>query len=353
MKIIKIKFKALLGCLVAFFICLTMLATIKLDYDVTVPGPLTEVSEVYKIEGHDTNQDVNTVSILMYYRVSILQYLWAKNNPFAIVEKHNDIEDTSWDYQYASGTIQKNVSLSNALICSFELAGKKIDYSYKGEIIHSIYGNQKSPFEIGDIITAVNGVEVSKDKGLSEVLAEICGIRQLGNHYYIDFDLTKTYQFTVTRNGKELTVDAKPFEYKVEDGVVAVLGISQYPYYKVMLSTAEEKISITPPSSIGPSGGLMQSLYLYLSLTDSKLASGLKIVGTGTVEVDGTAGEIGGIESKISAAVVNNADIFFCPAANYEDALKQYNKLPTKMKLVKVESLQDAIDYLERISANE
>ena len=46
------------------------------------------------------------------------------------------------------------------------------------------------------------------------------------------------------------------------------------------------------------------------------------------------------------AAVLDNADIFFVPEANYEEALEQFNKHKTDMKLVSVTCLQDVIEYL-------
>ena len=46
------------------------------------------------------------------------------------------------------------------------------------------------------------------------------------------------------------------------------------------------------------------------------------------------------------AAVLDKADVFFVPEENYEDALEQYNKYNTDMKLVSVTCLNDVISYL-------
>ena len=44
---------------------------------------------------------------------------------------------------------------------------------------------------------------------------------------------------------------------------------------------------------------------------------------------------------------LDDADIFFVPSSNYEEALEQYNKHKTDMELVSVTCLQDCIDYLK------
>ena len=98
----------------------------------------------------------------------------------------------------------------------------------------------------------------------------------------------------------------------------------------------------------GPSGGMMQSLYIYNQLSEFDISHGLKIGGTGTIRIDGTVGAIGGIEQKIYTSAMNNIDIFFVPFAsnNYEDALEVYNTLNTDMILVGVDTFEDALNYL-------
>ena len=45
----------------------------------------------------------------------------------------------------------------------------------------------------------------------------------------------------------------------------------------------------------------------------------------------------------------NHVDIFLCVSANYDDALKAYNSLPSrnKMKLIKIDTFYDALEYLK------
>ena len=97
----------------------------------------------------------------------------------------------------------------------------------------------------------------------------------------------------------------------------------------------------------GSSGGLMMSLAIYNALTEEDITKGLNIVGTGSINSDGTVEEIGGVKYKVLAAEKNKADIFFCPVENYEEALKVKKRRKLDVEVVKVASLKEAIAYLE------
>ena len=97
----------------------------------------------------------------------------------------------------------------------------------------------------------------------------------------------------------------------------------------------------------GPSGGFMTSLAIYTKLTNIDLLKGRKIVGTGTIDSNGLVGEIGGVKYKLKGAVKNNADIFFVPEGNYDEAVKIKKEKNYSIEIVKVKRLHDAIEYLE------
>lgn len=54
----------------------------------------------------------------------------------------------------------------------------------------------------------------------------------------------------------------------------------------------------------------MTTLEIYNSLTDDDLTKGYKIVGTGTIDMEGNVGMIGGVKYKLKGAIKKKADIF-------------------------------------------
>lgn len=342
------KFKFLIISALVVPMIFIILGVVPTGYDLYVPATVDDIKEVYEFDNYDnSNVNVYSVSILCYYKISVLTLIEAKMNPFAVLDEHNDFVNTSINYQYSSGTIQKNVSLTNALIAGFKKSEKDINYKFHGDIIHSIYGQTQSPFKIGDIIIECEGYEIKEDLNVTQALVKKFGTKkQADGNYYVNLNLNDKYEFKVLRNREEVTIEASTFLYEVDNIKIPILGISTYPYYTVLSSSI--KYHITAPSSFGPSAGLMQSLYIYDVLSNSSLTKNLKIVGTGTVDVNGNAGAIGGIKAKVVAAYLSGADIFFVPSANYEEALEMHDKLNIKMKLVEVKNLDDAINYLKK-----
>ena len=83
-------------------------------------------------------------------------------------------------------------------------------------------------------------------------------------------------------------------------------------------------------------------------LTKKDVTKGYKIAGTGTIEPDGTIGQIGGIKYKIIGAEADKADYFLAPAGeNYKDAKKYAKENNYKVKIIEVSTIEEAIKKLE------
>ena len=148
----------------------------------------------------------------------------------------------------------------------------------------------------------------------------------------------------VLRNNKEKVVKTKLYKYK--DRLMLGVGLQNVKEYNT-----NPKVDIKfKRSESGPSGGLITTLEIYNQLTEKDLTHGYKIAGTGTIEADGTIGEIGGIEHKILGAVDDDSDYFLAPAGdNYKDAVKYQKNKKLKIKIIKVENIEDAIAKLEKL----
>ncbi|RSS82697.1 PDZ domain-containing protein [Streptomyces sp. WAC06614] len=97
----------------------------------------------------------------------------------------------------------------------------------------------------------------------------------------------------------------------------------------------------------GPSAGLMFALGLVDKLTPQDLTGGKFIAGTGTIDDNGKVGPIGGIQMKTIGARAAGAEYFLTPAENCASAAKD---VPDGLTLVKVETIGDAVQSLEKIS---
>lgn len=92
----------------------------------------------------------------------------------------------------------------------------------------------------------------------------------------------------------------------------------------------------------GPSAGLMMALTLYGLLSREALAGGKKVAGTGTIDLEGRVGPIGGLPLKVKAAERSGAEIFLYPEENGDEALS----VETRMRMIPVGSFEEALEAL-------
>jgi PDZ domain-containing protein len=108
-----------------------------------------------------------------------------------------------------------------------------------------------------------------------------------------------------------------------------------------------KKIKFKVSKTGGPSGGLVFSIGLVELLTEIDLMQGRHVAGTGTIDIRGVVGPIGGINEKILSAKKAGATIFFAPVGNAEEIAN----VPEGIKVITVATLAQAVSYLERTRA--
>ncbi|WP_279383301.1 PDZ domain-containing protein [Secundilactobacillus collinoides] len=171
-------------------------------------------------------------------------------------------------------------AINEAKAVAVKAAGDKVTKDYLGIYVMEVQKNSKfkGKLKVGDTITKVNGRHFESAYGFQNYIRK----QKVGKR------LTVTYQ----RDGVKHTV-TEPL-IKLSSGQPGI-GIILTDNVKIKTSP---KVSVDPGQIGGPSGGLMMSLQIYTQLTNTNLRHGRKIAGTGTINPDGSVGEIGGIDKK-------------------------------------------------------
>ncbi len=99
----------------------------------------------------------------------------------------------------------------------------------------------------------------------------------------------------------------------------------------------------------GPSAGLALTLGILDHLTPGPLTGGANVATTGTIEADGTVGQVGGVAQKTIAAKRAGATLLLVPEAEVADAQRT---APDGLQVVGVGPLDDALDALASIGGN-
>lgn len=149
----------------------------------------------------------------------------------------------------------------------------------------------------------------------------------------------------------------EPIEFRVEaDGELEAVRVTRGPCPGsdeellgiFLLDAFPFQITIRSGDVGGPSAGLMWALALYDLLTPGDLTEGRTIAGTGTIDLDGNVGPIGGILDKVVAARSTRADILLIPEGNLEE-LRGVDR--GGVRVIPVSTFEEAVRSLESTDA--
>ncbi|MCU1393499.1 MAG: hypothetical protein JWM34_1927 [Ilumatobacteraceae bacterium] len=101
----------------------------------------------------------------------------------------------------------------------------------------------------------------------------------------------------------------------------------------------------------GPSAGLALTLTLIDELTPGELTGGQRIAVTGTIDVNGKVGAIGGLPQKASAVRQTGAKYFLVPASQ-SDIAEAQKVVGKDVTIIPVATLDDALAALTKLGGN-
>jgi len=99
----------------------------------------------------------------------------------------------------------------------------------------------------------------------------------------------------------------------------------------------------------GPSAGLAYTLGVLDALTAGELTGGKLVATTGTMEIDGTVGNVGGVAQKTAAVRAAGAEYFLVPPDEYEEAR---SRAGNNLKVMKAGSLTEALSVLSGLGGD-
>ena len=368
--------KTILIILFIIYLGIIAICSISFKYNYTSPGTLNRINEVINIEDVEITNTFYTVSVFSETkRCSLLEYWLRKldrKQDIVTEEEYNSV--LTRNEEIKQGEAQKNQSIQDSIICAYDIAKEngydvEIKKTYLGVAICYMPCNyfQTGPesLQIKDIIVKI-GDEVIDS---SQELADVCA-------YYLENDRYKDSSLVVPaieiiRSEERIILDhcsarclaliAKCYESSKSycednkiDNMYSFLTNYYYDYYELDTENSKPKFSINKASSIGPSGGLCQTLYVYNALTNNSIIiENNLITATGTIVNDGSVGVIGSVDKKVYTIDIYMSKYFFVPSKDYDDAKKAYDTLKNpNFEIVSVDNVRDAINFLKNAKDN-
>jgi len=296
------------------------------------PGPTIDVPAVVHFEGHAT-QPVNgkllacTVLVGQARASDVVDALFSDDNEILRQREVRPAGISEEQYFRAERQIFNESSRTGAAV-GLRAAGLAVPTSGGGAHVVTVLKDSPADgkLRVGDVITAVDGKHV----GLSTELISATAGMPAG----------RTVNLTVVRD------DAPPQQIPV---TLKDIGQLSRPAIGIEVVSVAPRIDLPFPVNLdvndvgGPSAGLMVALSVYDLATPADIAKGRVVAGTGTIDVNGNVGAVGGVTQKVSAAERDHAVMFLAPVGEAAEARRAAGN---SIKVVEVRTFIDAVHAL-------
>lgn len=312
---------------ILILVIIGIIANYPLPYYIEAPGGTIDITNRIDIDGGYVSKGSLNLLYVTEYRGNVMTYLMGLVLPNFDIEKQEErqISNESAQDIYIRNRVMLENSIDNATILAYRHANKTVNITGYNNVILANYND--NDLKIGDNIISIDDVKVSNLIDIKNELDKK--------------EANQTITISVMRDNKEHS-----FKVKLDDE--KKLGIIVQTDYEYEL---DPEINIKfKTSESGSSGGLMLALSIYNAITSEDITHGFKVAGTGTIDIEGNVGEIGGVKYKIMGAVRNKMDLVFVPAANYDEAIKVKKEHNYDIDIIKVNTFEEALNYLNNLS---
>lgn len=313
--------------IIIYIILLSLLACefIELDYSIYAPGGLVNISDRLDNKLYDSKGSFN-MTYVTYRKGTIFNLMIAKLFPSQDIIKNEEItqENESINDSLNRSDLLMKQSISIATDIAYTKANKEIKVIDSHVYVYYKLPESTSELLVGDEVKKCDNKDIKTLEELSECVS---------SHKEND-----EVEIIVNRKNKEVKTKSKIRADK-KIGILFTL-VNDY----------EKNPDITYKANkdeMGSSGGLILTLSIYNALVEEDITKGMKIAGTGTIELDGSVGEIAGVKYKIKGAAKNKVDLFIVPSANYDEAKHVIDEYHYNIKLLKAETFDQVVEDLK------
>ncbi|MFH9421559.1 PDZ domain-containing protein [Streptomyces sp. NPDC017529] len=324
---------------------------IPVPYSKMYPGPTTNTlgeadgEPVLQISGHKTyptTGNLNMVTVRVTgaeYNMNLFEavYGWLEHDSIVVPHKILYPEGQTAEQSDQQNAEEFTQSLESAKVAA--LRQLKIPVGSQ-TVVASVVKDAPADGKLhaGDVIKAVDGTEIKANTDVAKLVTQ----HKPGEQAVFTVIPAKEAA-AAQKKGKRPegpTKDVAVPVAKAKDGR-SIVGIQAGIDY-----TLPFNVDIKLPDVSGPSAGLMFALGIVDKLTPGDLTGGKFVAGTGTIDTQGKVGPIGGIAMKVVGARKQGAEYFLTPKDNCSAVVDDH---PDGLRLVKVDTIEDAMKSLEKI----
>ena len=309
---------------------------IKTNYYFMSPGPPYQwtiaipLEETYPFDGNLYQLTVRRDEANYY------SFLWAKLDNSVDLYERDQILPKGITHQELNQISRNSIKTSEnvAIAVALQAIGHEIVASGDGVLVVGILDDSPviNKLQKDDLI-----IELNKDT-VSSVSDFIGKLRT--------YDIGDTISISYVRDGKLQKFETKLIEHVEYKGepMVGFLASTPNEVYEFPF-----EVDIKTGSVGGPSAGLLMALNVYNLLTLEDITKGKVIAGTGTIEIDGSVGPVGGIKQKVIAAKRIGAELILVPTSNFNEVAELSD---SNTSIIAISSFQDSLSVIKEFTSS-
>lgn len=327
--------RILLGIVVVVVLALVTASLVTVPYYSQSPGAATPLESLIEIEGGDefpSEGEVFFTTVRVTGELSALEWLGAQLDG-SVVTRHRDevLGNQSRDQQIQANLALMSESQELAKRVALEFLGYDVVVE-NGALITATDESFGSfgIVEPGDVVVEAAGAPVTTSQDL---------VDQIDGRSPGDVIEVTVLRLGTSGESEELDLEVILSENPIDGRTVMGVGVGT----SFELSELPVDIDIDTARVGGPSAGLALTLSLLDILTEGELTGGIAVATTGTIDVLGNVGPIGGVEQKTHAVRRAGIDLFLVPPENFDAALGEAGD---DLEVVAVATFEEAVQVL-------
>ena len=279
----------------------------KSDYYFMSPGPPYQWNiEIENVETYEYDGNLYQLTVRRD-EANYFVYAWARlNSQIDLYPREVILPDGVTPQELSEISIQNMVTSENVAIA---VALDSLDYEIESEGDGVLVVGLLDDSPVKDKLIK-NDLIISINNELVRSASEFISMLRM-------YEIGDIVNIGLIRNEQELTIETKLIEHVEYENEPMVGFLASTPNQQFIFPF---EVDIKTGNVGGPSAGMMMALNVYNLLTEDDITNGKKIAGTGTIEIDGSIGPVGGVKQKVIAAKRANAGLILVPNANYEEA---------------------------------
>lgn len=312
------------------------------NYYAIAPGDAQPVQRYVTVPADKLHKHSGRVLLVTVSLLTVRPLTWISdklNSDIQLLKVQDLTGNTPPSQLNQLNAVEMQNSTQTAVIVALRRLGYKVDLNGQGAEVDAVVA--KSPaanlLSPGDVIVAFDGAPIKSNDQL------VTAIRQ--------HNAGDKVQFTVEK--------AKPPHTETE---AVVLGQAPadastpqpHAFLGIATTTKEQPslpidVKIDPGNIGGPSAGLSFTLQIIDDLSTSDITGGKTIAVTGTINPDGSVGDVGGVAQKAVAVRKAGAVAFLVPKGEGKTAQQHAG---SHVKVIEVTTLDDALNALKSLGGD-